>query len=166
MVPVLETNGDETSRLITRYTWYLSSIPVLATLTDVTSSMFCYEGIVLNAYALHVAYKFKHDRTNANARKIFLTSLWYLPCLLMLFLLHSKTWDDVDEAKEENPLRGHISSCIHAIRDAGRQLCLHETAVAQTQDGERACPVALGQKATNQVAENASQVAALKESQA
>jgi protoheme IX farnesyltransferase len=166
MVPVLESNGDETSRIITRYTWYLSSIPVLATLTDVTSSMFCYEGVVLNAYALHVAYKFKYDRTNANARKVFLTSLWYLPCLLMLFLLHSKTWDDVDEDKEENPLRGYISSYIHAVRDKGRQLCVHETAVAKTEDGEKACPVVLGQKATHQVAENATQETSLKESQA
>jgi len=155
MVPVLEENGDETARLITRYTWYLSSIPVLATVLDVTSSMFCYEGVALNAYALYVAYKFQHDRTNANARKVFLTSLWYLPCLLMLFLLHSKTWDDVDEDKVENPLRGYISSYIHAARDKGRELCLHETAVQKTQEGEKACPVALGQKAKKEVVEQA-----------
>lgn len=155
MVPVLEENGDETSRLITRYTWYLSTIPVLATVLDVTSSMFCYEGVALNAYALHVAYKFQQERTNANARKVFLTSLWYLPCLLMLFLLHSKTWDDVDEDKVENPLRGYISSYIHAARDKGRQLCLHETAVQKTEDGEKACPVTLGQKTTQEMAKQA-----------
>ena len=44
MVPILESNSDETSRMITQYTWYLSSIPLLATLMDVMSSMFCYEG--------------------------------------------------------------------------------------------------------------------------
>ena len=166
MVPVMESNGDETSRLITRYTWYMSTIPFVATLMDVTSSMFCYEGIALNAYALHVAYKFKYDRTNANARKVFLTSLWYLPSLLMLFLLHSKTWDDVDEAKEENPLRGYISSYIHAIREKGRGLCIHETAVAKTEDGKQSCPVVLGQKTTHAVAETATKVTSLEESPA
>lgn len=166
MVPVLEENGEETSRLITRYTWYLSSIPVLATMLDVTSSMFCYEGIALNAYALHVAYKFKHYRTNANARKVFLTSLWYLPCLLMLFLLHSKTWDDVDEAKEENPLRGYISSYIHAVRNKGRDLCVHEAAVQKTEDGKQACPVTLAQKASEKAAEKGSRPTALEEAQA
>lgn len=155
MVPVLEEDGDETASLITRYTWYLSSIPVLATVLDVTNSMFLCEGVALNAYALHVAYKFQHDRTNANARKVFLTSLWYLPCLLMLMLLHSKTWDDVDEDKLENPLRGYISSYIHAARDKGRQLCLHETAVKKTPDGEKACPVSVGKKTTTEVAEQA-----------
>lgn len=164
MVPVLEENGDLTSKLITRYTWYLSTIPVLATVLDVTSSMFLYEGVALNAYALHVAYKFRNERSNANARKVFLTSLWYLPCLLMLLLLHSKTWDDVDEDKVENPLRGYISSSIHAVRDYGRQLCLHETAVQKTKDGEKACPVVLGQKTTHGIAEQAKTTIALEES--
>ncbi len=155
MVPVLEENGDRTSQLITRYTWYLSTIPVLTTVLDVTNSMFLYEGVALNTYALYVAYKFQYERTNANARKVFLTSLWYLPCLLMLLLLHSKTWDDVDEEKVENPLRGYIASSIHAARDAGRQLCLHETAVNKTEDGEKACPVKLGKKTSNEIAEQA-----------
>ena len=164
MVPVLESNGDQTSRLITRYTWYLSSIPVAATLLDVTNSMFLYEGVALNAYALHVAYRFQHDRTNANARKVFLTSLWYLPCLLMLFLLHSKTWDNVDEDKAENPLRGYISSYIHAVRGKGRQLCLHETAVQKAEDGEKACPVTLGQKTAGKVVDHTKTKVLLEES--
>eukprot|EP00521_Asterionellopsis_glacialis_P014752 CAMPEP_0195298372 /NCGR_PEP_ID=MMETSP0707-20130614/23337_1 /TAXON_ID=33640 /ORGANISM="Asterionellopsis glacialis, Strain CCMP134" /LENGTH=427 /DNA_ID=CAMNT_0040360455 /DNA_START=102 /DNA_END=1385 /DNA_ORIENTATION=+ len=155
MVPVLEENGDETASLITRYTWYLSSVPFVATLTDVTSSMFALEGVALNAYALHVAYKFRNDRTNANARKVFLTSLWYLPSLLMLFLLHSKTWDDEAKDDEKDVYRKLLSEKIHYIRDAGRQMCIHEKAINSANVGSptnvkddlsSACPVSLGMK--------------------
>ena len=59
MVPIMESNGDETPHIMTQYTWYLSSIPLMAMLMNVMSSMFCYEGVILNAYVLHVAYKSK-----------------------------------------------------------------------------------------------------------
>lgn len=128
MVPVLEENGDHTARLITRYAAYLSTIPFLATLAGVTSSMFALEGIVLNAYALHVAHKFSRDRTNANARKVFLTSLWYLPAFMMLFLLHSRVWDE-EENKEKDAVREWIAARVHEVRGAGRQVCLHEKVI-------------------------------------
>jgi protoheme IX farnesyltransferase len=146
MVPVLEEDGDKTSKIIMRYAAYLSTVPFVATLTGVTSSMFALEGVVLNAYALHVAYKFRQERTNANARKIFLTSLWYLPSWLILFLLHSKVWD---EEKDQDVLRDALSGMIHNIRDQGRQVCIHEHAVAKnppTISGEASCPVTLAQK--------------------
>ena len=170
MVPVLEAqqphnNFDQTAHLITRYTAYLTTIPFVATLTGVTSSMFAMEGIALNAYALHVAHTFSRDRTNANARKVFLTSLWYLPTFMMLFLLHSRVWDE-EENKEKDAVRAWIAARVHSVREAGRQVCLHEKAIHPTtttttyingdnhnsdQDassvlgnGKQACPVALG----------------------
>ena len=159
MVPVLEENGDQTAKLITRYAAYLSTVPFLATFTGVTSSMFALEGIALNAYALHVAHKFSRERTNANARKVFLTSLWYLPSFMMLFLLHSRVWDE-EENKEKDAVREWIAARVHMIREAGRQVCLHEkvilhqnTSTTNNSDGgngtaqeatKQACPVALG----------------------
>mmetsp|Transcript_23088 Transcript_23088/g.32334 ORF Transcript_23088/g.32334 Transcript_23088/m.32334 type:complete len:433 (-) Transcript_23088:62-1360(-) len=168
MVPVLEENGDETAALITRYTWYLSSVPFVATLTDVTNSMFALEGVALNAYALHVAYKFQRERTNANARKVFLTSLWYLPSLLMLFLLHSKTWDDEAKNDDKDIYRKLLSERIHSIRDAGRQICVHENAINSSvsvvgsqsnvqNDKSSACPVSLGIKKSEEGVQAAAQ---------
>lgn len=82
--------GDTTSKLITRYSFYLSVIPVLSTLCEVTNSVFIVEGVFLNGYALLVAKRFDENRNNFNARRVFLTSLWYLPVWMVLFLLHSK----------------------------------------------------------------------------
>ena len=142
MVPVNEENGEETAKIIVRNAWLLSTIPVLSTLTNVTSSMFALEGLLLNGYALYTAYQFKHDRTNAKARKIFLTSLWYLPSFLMLFLLHAKTWDEKDS--EDNVLREYISKYVHIIRQRGRVLCLHETVLEKSDMREKSCPVVVG----------------------
>ena len=86
MVAVNDPNGDRTASLIKRYRLYLASLPILSTALEVTSPMFAVEGILLNGYALHVASKFDKERSNGNARKVFLTSLWYLPCVMMLFL--------------------------------------------------------------------------------
>jgi protoheme IX farnesyltransferase len=154
MVPVLEENGENTSNIIMRYAAYLSTVPIVATVAGVTSSMFALEGIALNAYALYVANKFRQERTNANARKIFLTSLWYLPSWLVLFLLHSKVWD---EEKDRDVLRDQLSGMIHKIRQQGRQVCIHEHVVTQKDpvEAQAACPVTVGRKGTVLVREAA-----------
>ena len=108
----------------------------------------------LNAYALTVAHRFQRERTNQNARKIFLTSLWYLPCTLMLFLLHSKTWDDEALEKNQNALSKFFSDQIHAARAKGRELCLHEASVHK---GSQACPVVVGKKTTRDTVEQATE---------
>jgi protoheme IX farnesyltransferase len=145
MLPVLESDGERTSKVILRYAAYLSTVPIITTVCDVTSSMFALEGLVLNGYALHVAYRFRQERTNANARKVFLTSLWYLPTWLVLFLLHSKVWD---EEHDKDVLRDRLSAVIHSIREHGKQACLHEHIIAKNlaPPGEEACPVALSKK--------------------
>eukprot|EP00529_Nitzschia_sp_RCC80_P025686 CAMPEP_0113450760 /NCGR_PEP_ID=MMETSP0014_2-20120614/5991_1 /TAXON_ID=2857 /ORGANISM="Nitzschia sp." /LENGTH=520 /DNA_ID=CAMNT_0000342099 /DNA_START=89 /DNA_END=1651 /DNA_ORIENTATION=+ /assembly_acc=CAM_ASM_000159 len=150
MLPVLESDGEKTSATILRNAVYLSTVPIVSTLTGVTSSMFALEGVLLNSYALYVAYKFRQERTNANARKVFLTSLWYLPCWLTLFLLHSKVWD---EEKDRDILRDAISDTVHKIRDQGKKLCIHEQVVAQTNHDDDACPVQLTKKGSDAVQE-------------
>ena len=158
MLPVLESDGEKTSEVILRYAAYLSTVPIVSTLAGVTSSMFALEGIALNSYALYVAYKFRQERTNANARKVFLTSLWYLPSWLVLFLLHSKVWDD--EEKDRDVLRDALSGMIHSIRDQGRQICIHEHAIAKNPvpPEEETCPVALTRKSAGVVKNAASAV--------
>ena len=153
MVPCLEMDGAKTASLVTRYTWYLSTIPFIATLTNVTSSMFALEGMALNSYALYVAYKFNGERTNANARKVFLTSLWYLPSFMVLFLLHSKIWDDEDKDKADDVVFQFLADHIHWAREKGRELCVHETAALK--DSKNACPVTAGSRATRESVDSA-----------
>lgn len=146
MLPCVETDGKQTSEVIMRYAAYLSTVPFIAAATGVTSSMFALEGLVLNSYALHVALKFSQDRTNANARKVFLTSLWYLPSFMVLFLLHSKVWDE-EENKQKDAVRAWISDTVHLIRDYGRQACIHEKVILKSDNrdtSKQACPIVLG----------------------
>jgi protoheme IX farnesyltransferase len=146
-------NGDMTSKLINRYTYFLSTVPILSTFVlDVTSFMFAVEGLVLNGYAIYVAKQFEKERTNSNAKRVFLTSLWYLPCWMVLFLIHSKKWMDDDSAHDENTSNAittatnvdhsmvstvdndddenyiikELKQKAAEIRQKGRELCLHE----------------------------------------
>jgi heme o synthase len=144
-----------TSNVIVRYTWYLSTIPFLATMTHTTSSMFALEGLALNSYALYVAYKFKNEQSNNNARQVFLTSLWYLPCLLMLFLLHSKTFEEdlTNEDKQKQFLLSQaVTEYILTMRKRGRELCVHETAILespQPKSTKESCPIVFVPKTIN-----------------
>ena len=142
-----ERDGERTSSVIMKYSVYLSTVPFVSTFTGVTSSMFALEGIVLNSYALWVANRFRMERTNTNARKVFLTSLWYLPCWLMLFLLHSKVWD---EDHDRDVLRDAVSNLIHSVRSEGRKICLHEQIAVKSIDTESqsACPVVITKKSS------------------
>ena len=115
--------------------------------------MFALEGMALNSYALYVAYKFHQDRTNANARKVFLTSLWYLPTFMVLFLLHSKIWDD--EKEQDDMVSKFLADHIHWAREKGRELCVHETAAAKTSDGKDHCPITVGSRVTHETVDTA-----------
>jgi heme o synthase len=140
---VKDANGDWTAQCITRYTWYMATLPLVSTALGITTSMFALEGMVLNGFALRAAYKFDRDRTNANARKVFLTSLGYLPCWLMLFLLHSTAWDQQTTEQEEgvvvmmssehmtdehdhSTVMARLTSAVRSVRSKGREMCLHE----------------------------------------
>lgn len=159
MVPVndVETNGDRTAALINRYTWYMSTVPIASSVLGATSSMFAVEGIVLNAYALYVAKRFDKERSNSNARKVFLTSLWYLPCLMTLFILHSRRWrkpiEEDGKGKLDDDVVAILKRRLSQIRNAGRELCPHEIlALAERDDNESSdakkneekCPIVLG----------------------
>ena len=106
MVPVNDPSGSRTADLIIRYTLCLSALPVLSSLAGTTSWMFTVEGLALNGAFLYYGQKFNKKRTNGNARKVFLTSLWYLPCLLGLFILHSKNWSEKSRPEVEEKVRG------------------------------------------------------------
>lgn len=131
MISTSDPTGSRTSTFITRYTLYLSTLPILSSLMEVTSPMFAIEGIALNAYAIYVARRFHKDKSNANARKVFLTSLWYLPCFLMLFLLHSRKWhsDKEEDSINSSNNDGALLDWISKIQGAGREACLHELIV-------------------------------------
>merc|ERR1711957_870866 len=87
----------------------------------------------------YVASKFDKERSNGNARQVFLTSLWYLPCVMMLFLLHSRRWHEDEagdelrqtrEGDEDAPLLAGLQKILSGVRSRGRDLCVHESIAA------------------------------------
>jgi protoheme IX farnesyltransferase len=99
MVPVNDSTGIRTANLISEYSIYLTMLPIVTTALGYTSSMFVLEGTAVNMYLLYLSKKFHDNRSNANARKLFLCSLWYLPALLFGLVFYSKNWSK--EAIEE-----------------------------------------------------------------
>ncbi len=109
MIPVNDPTGDRTASLIFRYSLYLSALPPLATLAGLTSSMFLVEGTALNLYLLYLSQTFSRDRTNSSARRIFLTSLWYLPLLLAGFFIHHNDNKQKELVKDSETLERMVS---------------------------------------------------------
>lgn len=100
MVAVNDETGKRSAELIMEYSVYLSMIPLASSFVGLTSSMFAVEGTLINCYLLYLAQRFRKDQSKANARKIFLCSLWYLPLLLLAFVFHSRNWQKKIEAVE------------------------------------------------------------------
>lgn len=129
MVSTEDPSGMRTASVMTEYTWYLALLPVATTLTGYTSYMFGVEGVALNAYLLTLVYKFKSDRSNANARKVFLTTLWYLPLLLCGYLFYARHEDSLTDS-----LPSSVDLAMDRARAQLRQLCLHEAIVDYNKD--------------------------------
>jgi len=149
---------DKTANVILRNTLYLSAMPLLASYCNLihgSDTMFLLETSVLNGYVLWKSQEFYNDRTNAKARKMFLTSLWYLPSIFVIYLLHSKLWVfDEDENKISDD---RITGMLRELRTVGTQYCLHEKASetashttitntktnTTTKVGDTACPITM-----------------------
>ena len=74
------------------------------TWSGITSDWFLLTSTIPNGYMLYYAYKFwKEDgekQRDTNARKLFLASLFHLPAIVVLMLIHKKHW-----YKDENTLK-------------------------------------------------------------
>ena len=57
MVPVNDPTGERTASLISRYSIYLSALPIASTIIGMTNPMFAVEGCLLNGYLLYKSRK-------------------------------------------------------------------------------------------------------------
>lgn len=139
MVPVNDPTGERTARLITRYSAYLAALPPAVTAMGLTSSMFAVEGTAANMYLMYLAKKFSDERTDKNARGVFLCSLWYLPLLLSAFVFHSRRLSEEEAVDAEN------QSMLDQMRNKLKGVCAHEVLVNKSEkDHGSLCPKVIG----------------------
>ncbi len=137
MVPVNDITGRRTAHFIQEYSYYLTAFPILTSAMGWTSYMFAVEGTLANIYLLNLTRKFSQDRTNANARRIFLTSLWYLPLLLAGFVFHNRVWQ---EKKLEEGQEDQFAEALLETREKLKGMCMHEMIVgSETKSAPQLC---------------------------
>ncbi len=153
MVACSDPTGARSANLVWDYSLMLSALPVAAWAGGLTSSMFAVEGTAANAYLLYLAYKFKQEggQSSANARKVFLCSLWYLPLLLGGFVFHSRNWDEEKIKLRKAMLatinqtgdgdgdgsEGRLVSLVQDTKENLKALCVHEVMISNIQEKEK-----------------------------
>eukprot|EP01147_Barroeca_monosierra_P000679 gene679-3979_t len=71
-----------------RYSAALIPISLCAPLVGLTDWTFAADSTLINTYITYNAYQFYSKGTDATARKLFFTSLWHLPAIISLLLIH------------------------------------------------------------------------------
>jgi len=140
MVAVNDPLGLRSAELILEYSFYLTVLPLACTALGLTSAMFAVEGCLVNGYLLYLGRAFHKDRTGHNARRIFLTSLWYLPVLMAGLLFHSQLGDDLDLPQQE-------SGVWQSVRAFLKERCVHEILVSSDVSQPQLCARAVVDKA-------------------
>ena len=77
MISVNDPIGTRSSNLIWNYSLYLSTLPILSSMSGMTSYMFAVEGTAANIYLLYLANNFRNNKSNANARKVCVRVSYY-----------------------------------------------------------------------------------------
>ncbi|KAF0740950.1 hypothetical protein Ae201684_003832 [Aphanomyces euteiches] len=178
MIPCADSTGSRTAAVMMRHAVGLSAIPLVATAVGATSSMFALEGLAINAYAVYLARQFQVHPSTANAQKVFLCSLWYLPAVLGLMVFHSKNWETTDNentatqheallplvegtAEDANTTTGIVPTTdewtrrVMAVKTTLKELCLHEylwksnTDAPKTDESHLFCPVVVTESAVD-----------------
>ncbi len=87
MLPVVDPAGRATFRIVVVYCLVLLPVAYSAALVGISGWMYLFGSTVLGVTMLVAALRLYRDRSAEAARRLFLTSIAYLPLLLILMLL-------------------------------------------------------------------------------
>jgi protoheme IX farnesyltransferase len=87
MLPVVEPDGQSTSRQILLYSLALIPISLLPKWMGMAGSIYLVGAFALGVWFLYSGVQVAMDRTKAKARRVLLTSVVYLPALYALMVL-------------------------------------------------------------------------------
>jgi protoheme IX farnesyltransferase len=75
-----------------RYSLYFFVIGPLCYYTGITTEYFIITSTILNLWFLKIAYNFYKEQKSIEARKTFMATLYYLPILMFLMIIHKPQW--------------------------------------------------------------------------
>jgi protoheme IX farnesyltransferase len=87
MLPVIDKDGKQTSRQIILETVALLFITLLPATLDVFENIYFIGAILLGGGFLYMGIKLAQSKSHTAARRLLLTSVVYLPCLLLLMMV-------------------------------------------------------------------------------
>jgi len=87
---LVSKDPKKVATLTLRYSCYLLALAPLAVYGDFMTEWFLVDCTLLNLWMISKAYRFWKTGTSTDAKKAFLSTLSYLPLLILLFLIHKK----------------------------------------------------------------------------
>ncbi len=87
MLPAEDPDGHLTGLAAVLHTAALAPLPLLATLHGLTGWLSAAGGVVLVGWLLHAAVRMAQQRSDASARRLFFSTLAFLPLILGLMLV-------------------------------------------------------------------------------
>jgi heme o synthase len=87
MLPVVEPDGQSTSRQIVTYASTLIPVSLFPTLLGMTGRIYLFGALILGAWFLYSGVRVAFDRTILRARNVLLVSVIYLPLMYGLMIL-------------------------------------------------------------------------------
>jgi protoheme IX farnesyltransferase len=87
LLPVVDPRGDLTCRVLVMFAMVLVPLSLTVTLAGVAGPLFAFGSALLGMVWLATGIRLFRQRTDANARRVFLGSLLYLPLVLGLMVV-------------------------------------------------------------------------------
>lgn len=88
MLSGIDANGKRTALAALRHNLYLLPVGLLACMAGVTSEAFAWEATAMTAFLGYQSTKFVANPSQASARKLFKSSLLYLPLFMLGMIIH------------------------------------------------------------------------------
>lgn len=87
MLPVIDRDGRITCQVIVISTLLLMATALMATLANIAGPAYAMGSLVMGAWMLMLCARLHRQRTNVNARRVFVASIVYLPVLLCMLVI-------------------------------------------------------------------------------
>ena len=92
MLPLIDPEGDATSRQILLYVAALLPVSLIPTLVGISGPVYFFGAVVLGLLFLWLSFRFAISRENRAAKSVFHFSLVYLPILLLAMAIDGPTF--------------------------------------------------------------------------